>query len=151
MASRWPPTRLAVSTDAAGLAAKFEREPPAPVDFGQHAKRYPSHQLARIAARAREMENVMAYDTRQHSRIMVDGPGRAPARSYLKSIGLTSDDLKKPLVMVAHCWIGTMPCNLNQRILAQHVMAGVRAAGGTPMEVNTISISDGDHPWAPRA
>jgi len=86
----------------------------------------------------------MSYDTRQHSRIMVDGPGRAPARSYLKSIGLTSDDLKKPLVMVAHCWIGTMPCNFNQRILAQHVMAGVRAAGGTPMEVNTISISDGE-------
>ncbi|HXU22884.1 MAG TPA: dihydroxy-acid dehydratase [Tepidiformaceae bacterium] len=86
----------------------------------------------------------MSYDTRQHSRVMVDGPGRAPARSYLKSIGLTSDDLKKPLVMVAHCWIGTMPCNLNQRILAQHVMAGIRAAGGTPMEVNTISISDGE-------
>ncbi|MGH2633357.1 MAG: dihydroxy-acid dehydratase [Tepidiformaceae bacterium] len=85
----------------------------------------------------------MSYDVRQHSRVMVDGPGRAPARSYLKSIGLTSDDLKKPLVMVAHCWIGTMPCNFNQRILAQHVMAGVRAAGGTPMEVNTISISDG--------
>ena len=85
----------------------------------------------------------MPYDTRQHSRVMVDGPGRAPARSYLKSVGFSSDDLKKPLVMVAHSWIGTMPCNFNQRVLAQHVMAGVRAAGGTPMEVNTISISDG--------
>lgn len=85
----------------------------------------------------------MPYDPRQHSRQMVDGPDRAPARSYLKSVGFTGEDLRKPLVMVAHSWIGTMPCNLNQRMLAQHVMAGVRAAGGTPMEVNTISISDG--------
>ena len=85
----------------------------------------------------------MSYDTRQHSRVMVDGPDRAPTRSYLKSIGLNSDDLKKPLVMVAHCWIGTMPCNFSQRSLAQQVMSGIRAAGGTPMEVNTISISDG--------
>ncbi len=85
----------------------------------------------------------MTYDARQHSRVMLDGPDRAPARSYFKSIGLTGDDLKKPLVMVAHSWIGTMPCNFNERELAQHVMAGVRAAGGTPMEVNTISISDG--------
>ncbi len=74
---------------------------------------------------------------------MVDGPDRAPARSYLKSVGFTSEDLRKPLVMVAHEWIGTMPCNFNQRELAKHVMAGVRAAGGTPMEVNTVSISDG--------
>jgi len=85
----------------------------------------------------------MNTDPRAHSRIMVDGPGRAPARSYFKSVGLSSEDLKKPLVMVAHSWIGTMPCNFNQRELAQEVMAGVRAAGGTPMEVNTISISDG--------
>ncbi len=85
----------------------------------------------------------MPYDTRQHSRVMVDGPGRAPARSYLKAIGFTAEDLKKPLVMVAHSWIGTMPCNFSQRALAQRVMAGVRAAGGTPMEVNTVSISDG--------
>lgn len=86
----------------------------------------------------------MPYDVRQHSRVMVDGPDRAPTRSYLKSVGLTSEDLKKPLVMVAHCWIGTMPCNLSQRSLAQQVMSGIRAAGGTPMEVNTISISDGE-------
>ena len=58
-------------------------------------------------------------------------------------MGFDSDDLRSPLVMVAHEWIGTMPCNFNQRELAQHVMAGVRAAGGTPMEVNTVSISDG--------
>ena len=85
----------------------------------------------------------MTLDPRHRSHVMVDGPGRAPARSYLKSVGFTNDDLKKPLVMVAHEWIGTMPCNFNQRELAQRVMAGIRAAGGTPMEVNTISISDG--------
>jgi dihydroxy-acid dehydratase len=85
----------------------------------------------------------MPSDPRQHSRVLLDGPNRAPARSYFKSVGFTKDDLKKPLVMVAHCWIGTMPCNFSHRTLAQHVMAGVRAAGGTPMEVNTISISDG--------
>ena len=85
----------------------------------------------------------MAFDPRHRSRTLVDGPGRAPARSYFQSVGVSSDDLKKPLVMVAHEWIGTMPCNFSQRMLAQQVMAGIRAAGGTPMEVNTISISDG--------
>ena len=85
----------------------------------------------------------MTLDPRHRSRTFVDGPDRAPARSYLKSVGLSSEDLQRPLVMVAHSWIGTMPCNFSQRELAQHVMAGVRAAGGTPMEVNTVSISDG--------
>ena len=85
----------------------------------------------------------MSFDPRHRSRTLVDGPDRAPARSYFKSVGLTGEDLKRPLVMVAHSWIGTMPCNLSQRALAQQVMAGVRAAGGTPMEVNTVSISDG--------
>ena len=85
----------------------------------------------------------MSYDPRQHSRVMLDGPDRAAARSYFKSVGFDGDDLKKPIVMVAHSWIGTMPCNFNERELAQHVMAGIRSAGGTPMEVNTISISDG--------
>ena len=85
----------------------------------------------------------MTLDPRHRSRTVVDGPDRAPARSYLKSVGLSSEDLQRPLVMVAHSWIGTMPCNFSQRELAQHVMAGVRAAGGTPMEVNTVSISDG--------
>lgn len=85
----------------------------------------------------------MSFDPRGRSRTLVDGPGRAPARSYFKSVGFSSEDLRKPLIMVAHEWIGTMPCNFNQRDLAQQVMAGVRAAGGTPMEVNTISISDG--------
>ncbi len=85
----------------------------------------------------------MAFDPRHRSRTLVDGPGRAPARSYFQSVGISSDDLTKPLVMVVHEWIGTMPCNFSQRMLAQQVMAGIRAAGGTPMEVNTIAISDG--------
>ena len=85
----------------------------------------------------------MPFDPRHHSHILVDGPDRAPARSYFQSVGLGPDDLQRPLVMVAHAWIGTMPCNFSHRQLAQDVMAGVRAAGGTPMEVNTISISDG--------
>lgn len=85
----------------------------------------------------------MTFDPRHKSKTLVDGPGRAPARSYFKSVGFDSDDLKKPLVMVAHSWIGTMPCNFNHRALAAAVMEGVRAAGGTPMEVNTVSISDG--------
>ncbi len=85
----------------------------------------------------------MSFDPRHRSRTLVDGPDRAPARSYFKSVGLTSEDLRRPLVMVAHSWIGTMPCNFSQRELAQQVMEGVRAAGGTPMEVNTVAISDG--------
>ncbi len=85
----------------------------------------------------------MPFDPRHRSRTLVDGPDRAPARSYFKSVGFDSEALQRPLVMVAHEWIGTMPCNLNQRALAQEVMRGVREAGGTPMEVNTIAISDG--------
>src|SRR6476661_1332659 len=85
----------------------------------------------------------MPFDPRHKSHTLVDGPDRAAARSYFHSVGLSTGDLKKPLVMVAHEWIGTMPCNYNQRALAQRVMAGIRAAGGTPMEVNTIAISDG--------
>src|SRR5216117_2666656 len=61
----------------------------------------------------------------------------------LKGTGFTDDDLARPLVGVATTWIETMPCNFNQRVLAQHVKRGIRAAGGTPMEFNTISISDG--------
>src|SRR5579859_3170492 len=61
----------------------------------------------------------------------------------LKGVGFTDEDLAKPLVGVATNWIETMPCNLNQRVLARHVKDGIRAAGGTPIEFNTIAISDG--------
>jgi dihydroxy-acid dehydratase len=80
---------------------------------------------------------------KRRSATLTDGPERAPARAMLKGVGLDDDDLARPLIGVATTWIETMPCNLNQRELAQHVKAGVRAAGGTPMELNTISVSDG--------
>jgi dihydroxy-acid dehydratase len=83
------------------------------------------------------------FDTRHNSRVMHDGRDRAAARAMLHAIGLSDDALKKPIVGVAHSWIETMPCNFGLKKLAQQVKAGVRAAGGTPMEVNTIAISDG--------
>ncbi len=74
---------------------------------------------------------------------ITQGKDRAPARSYLKSIGYTDADLKKPIIGIANTWIGTMPCNFNLRELAVDVARGIREAGGTPMEFNTIAISDG--------
>ncbi len=82
-------------------------------------------------------------DTRHKSRAILDGRDRAPARSYLKGMGFSEEDLSKPIVGVAHSWIETMPCNFNHRHLAEKVKEGIREAGGTPMELNTISISDG--------
>jgi dihydroxy-acid dehydratase len=80
---------------------------------------------------------------KRHSAAITDGPDRAGARAMLKAVGFTDEDLAKPLIGVASSWIETMPCNLNHRHLAEFVKAGVRAAGGTPMEFNTIAISDG--------
>jgi len=80
---------------------------------------------------------------KRHSAAITDGPDRAGARSMLKAIGFTDEDLAKPLIGVGSSWIETMPCNYNHRQLAESVKAGIRAAGGTPMEFNTISVSDG--------
>ncbi|HXS71455.1 MAG TPA: dihydroxy-acid dehydratase [Patescibacteria group bacterium] len=80
---------------------------------------------------------------KRHSARLTDGPDRAGARAMLKAIGFTDEDLAKPLVGVATTWIETMPCNYNQRRLAEFVKEGIRAAGGTPMEFNTVSVSDG--------
>jgi dihydroxy-acid dehydratase len=80
---------------------------------------------------------------KRHSAALTDGPDRAAARAMLKAIGFTDDDLARPIVGVATTWIETMPCNYNQRRLAEHVKDGIRAAGGTPMEFNTVSVSDG--------
>src|SRR5918995_2864049 len=82
-------------------------------------------------------------DLRHKSRTILEGRDRAPARSFLKGMGYSDEDLSKPIVGVAHSWIETMPCNFNHRHLAEKVKDGVREAGGTPMELNTISISDG--------
>src|SRR6185295_16124915 len=80
---------------------------------------------------------------RRRSAALVDGLGRAPARAMLKAVGLTDDDLSKPLVGVANTWIEIMPCNVHLRALAGFVKEGIRAAGGTPIEFNTIAVSDG--------
>jgi dihydroxy-acid dehydratase len=82
-------------------------------------------------------------DPRHKSRAILEGPDRAPARSYFKAIGFTDEDLVRPLVGVAHCWIEVTPCNWNHQKLAEKVKAGIRAAGGTPIEYNTVSVTDG--------
>jgi len=85
----------------------------------------------------------IAFDVKHRSRALTEGPERAAARAYLHGIGYSAEDLAKPIVGVAHSWIETMPCNFNNRVLAAKVKEGIRAAGGTPMELNTIAISDG--------
>jgi dihydroxy-acid dehydratase len=80
---------------------------------------------------------------KRQSAALTDGVDRAPARAMLKAVGFTDADLAKPLIGVATTWIETMPCNLNQRVLANYVKQGIRRAGGTPIEFNTISVSDG--------
>ncbi len=86
---------------------------------------------------------MVTRDLRERSRVLYEGRDRAPARSYLKGIGFTDEDLQRPIVGVAHSWIETMTCNINLREQALAVKEGVRAGGGTPMEFNTIAISDG--------
>jgi dihydroxy-acid dehydratase len=82
-------------------------------------------------------------DPRAKSRVMLDGPGRAPARAMMRGAGYRDEDLARPLVGVAHGWIEIMPCNIHLRDLAKFVSEGIRDAGGTPVEINTISVSDG--------
>src|ERR1700761_7523384 len=81
--------------------------------------------------------------TRARSAVLLDGRDRAAARSMLHAAGFNDEELAKPLVLIANTWTDSMPCNFGLRGLADHVKAGVRAAGGTPMEFNTIAISDG--------
>jgi len=85
----------------------------------------------------------MGYDVKANSAVITSGRDRAAARAMLKAVGYSDEDLAKPIVGIANTWIETMPCNLNLRELAEHVKRGVREAGGTPMEFNTIAISDG--------
>jgi dihydroxy-acid dehydratase len=80
---------------------------------------------------------------RTRSSVVFDGPERAFARAYMKGIGFGDDDLSRPTVGIANTWIEAMPCNFHLRGLAEHVKEGVRAAGGTPLEFNSIAISDG--------
>ena len=85
----------------------------------------------------------MAFDPRHKSRTLLDGADRAAARSYFRAVGFTDEDLRRPLIGVAHCWIEITPCNSNHRKMADKVKEGIRAAGGTPIEFNTISVTDG--------
>lgn len=80
---------------------------------------------------------------KHRSHLLTDGPDRAPARAMFKAVGFTDEDLAKPLVCVANTWIEVMPCNIHLRRLSEQVKAGIRAAGGTPIEMNTIAVSDG--------
>jgi dihydroxy-acid dehydratase len=82
-------------------------------------------------------------DPRHKSRAILEGPDRAPARTYFKAVGYSDEDLSRPLVGVAHCWIELTPCNWNHQKLAEKVKEGIRAAGGTPVEFNTVSVTDG--------
>src|SRR5438874_10100349 len=85
----------------------------------------------------------MILNPKHRSHIITDGRDRAGARAMLKGIGFTDEDLKRPIIGVANTWTETMPCNYHLRHLAAKVKEGIRAAGGTPMEFNTIAISDG--------
>ena len=89
------------------------------------------------------MSTANGFDLKHRSRQLTDGPERAAARAYLKGIGYDDEALAKPIIGVASTWIETMPCNFHLRALAAQVKEGVREAGGTPMELNTIAISDG--------
>ena len=82
----------------------------------------------------------MDIDLKHRSRNITDGRDRAPARAMFKAIGFSDADLAKPLIAVANTWIETMPCNFHLRELSAKVKQGIRAAGGTPMEFNTIAI-----------
>jgi len=86
---------------------------------------------------------VTGSSLKHRSRALTEGPERAAARAYLRGIGYDDEAMAKPIVAVANTWIETMPCNFHLRALAARVKDGIRAAGGTPMELNTIAISDG--------
>lgn len=86
---------------------------------------------------------VQKFAANARSRTLVEGDNRAAARSYFKAIGLTDDDLARPLIAIANTWTEVGPCNFHLRRLSARIKEGVRAAGGTPLEFNTISISDG--------
>ena len=85
----------------------------------------------------------MSSNLKHKSRDLTEGPGRAPARAMLKAVGLNDEDLSRPLIAVANTWSEITPCNYHLRQLAEKVKAGIRAGGGTPLEFNTIVISDG--------
>jgi len=85
----------------------------------------------------------MTHDAKRRSSVITNGPSRAPARAMLKASGFTDEELARPIIGIANTWIEIGPCTYHLRELAEYVKQGVREAGGTPMEFNTVSISDG--------
>src|SRR5262249_48286103 len=142
---------LPVRPPAADLRHRLRHVPcgePADDARRWHRHRGPrDHRPARRGRLARPLhvpgrkETSMSFDPRHKSRVLLDGTDRAAARSYFRAVGFTDEDLKKPLVGVAHCWIELTPCNANHRKLAEKVKEGIRTAGGTPIEFNTISAT----------
>src|SRR4051794_39076257 len=104
----------------------------------------PSHRSRAVHICAESPVIFLTMDLKHISRGITEGRDRAGARSMFKAIGFTDDDLSRPLIGVANTWIETMPCNYHLRRLSAKVKEGIRAAGGTPMEFNTIAISDGE-------
>ncbi len=96
-----------------------------------------------MGVQERKRTEVMPKELKLTSHDLLIGPSRAPARAMLKAVGFTDDDLSKPIIGVANTWIEVMPCNYHLRRLSERVKAGIRAAGGTPIEYNTIAVSDG--------
>ena len=88
-------------------------------------------------------DNGKKHDAKLYSIPLTEGPNRAAARSYLRGVGFSKEDLHKPIIGVANTWTEIGPCNFHLRDVAAAVKEGIRAAGGTPMEFNTITISDG--------
>ena len=82
-------------------------------------------------------------DVREHSKTLLEGPNRAPARAMMRAVGFTDEDFARPLVLVSHAYTDLQPCNFNHRRVAEWVKEGVREAGGTPIEATTISVNDG--------
>src|SRR5579884_4054183 len=101
------------------------------------------HQGLKTIWGTRRTIRLVSFDPRHQSRTILEGRDRAPARAMLRAVGFTDEDLSRPLVGVAHSWIEYGPCNYNMRDLAVHIKEGIRQAGGTPIEINTVSISDG--------
>src|SRR6059058_4251003 len=88
-------------------------------------------------------DNGKKHDAKLYSIPLTEGPNRAAARSYFRSVGFSREDLAKPIIGVANTWTEVGPCNFHLREVAKAVKEGIRAAGGTPMEFNTVTIHDG--------
>src|SRR5271154_2829946 len=96
------------------------------------------------ASNTKRKESLLSnVDPKSHSKVLTEGPSRAAARSYFRSVGFSKEDLHKPIIGIANTWTEIGPCNFHLRQVAEAVKQGVREAGGTPMEFNTITIHDG--------